>query len=69
MTTPTLAPDKVRERGFRALRRELGVVGMVRFIQQFRSGTGDYTKDRHAILDKFTLDDVISAIKKRRKKR
>jgi hypothetical protein len=29
--------------------RELGVVDTLRFLNQFRVGTGDYTKDRDAL--------------------
>jgi hypothetical protein len=30
--------------------RELGPVGLVRFLQQFEAGDGDYTRDRHSWL-------------------
>ena len=32
--------------GLQALARELGPVGMVRFLQQFEEGRGDYTAER-----------------------
>ena len=69
MSTQTLVPDKVRERGIRALRRELGAAGMAQFIQQFQTGRGDYSRERHRILDKFSVDDIFAEIKQRRKKR
>lgn len=49
-TTATL--DEIRRAGVEALRRELGVVGMVRFLQQFETGTGDYTKERQHLVGK-----------------
>jgi hypothetical protein len=49
-TTATL--DEIRRAGVEALRRELGVVGMVRFLQQFETGTGDYTEERRQIVGK-----------------
>ena len=69
MSTQTLAPDAVRIRGVRALRRELGPAGMVQFMQQFTRGRGDYTKERHRILDKFTVDQIFNEINSKRRKR
>ena len=69
MSTQTLAPDEVRVRGVRALRRELGPAGMVQFMQQFTRGRGDYTKERHRILDKFTVDQIFNEINSKRRKR
>jgi hypothetical protein len=31
--------------GFNVLRRELGVTGLIQFIQQFDKGSGNYTVD------------------------
>lgn len=69
MKTYTLAMGEVRERGMRALKRELGAAGMAQFLQQFQKGRGDYTKERHALLDKFTVDDIFAAIGGRRRTR
>jgi hypothetical protein len=52
------APSEIRRKGINALIRELGVVGMVRFLQQFEPGKGDYTKERAALLADITMDDV-----------
>lgn len=49
-TTATL--DEIRRAGVEALRRELGAVGMVRFLQQFETGTGDYTEERRQFVGK-----------------
>jgi hypothetical protein len=43
--------DQIRTAGMRALARELGWVGMVRFLQQFDTGDGDYSAERHEWLD------------------
>lgn len=64
MSVQTLEPDKVRVRGMRALVKELGPAGMV----QFRSGWGDYTKDRHRLLDKLTVDDLLAGMRSKRQK-
>jgi len=38
--------DEIRKAGVEALAQTLGPVGMVRFLQQFDTGKGDYTKKR-----------------------
>ncbi len=49
-----------------ALARELGIVGMVRFLQQFETGHGDYSKDRHNWLDNQDMDTVLKRIREKR---
>ncbi len=61
------SPAHIRSRGLEALAKALGPVGMVRFLQQFESGSGDYTRDRQQWLDKLTIEEVIRKIKKVRK--
>jgi hypothetical protein len=47
MNTQTMTPQQIRAAGLDALSRKLGVAGMIRFMQQFEMGHGDYSKDRH----------------------
>ena len=54
MSTSTMSLEELRQRGLAALAKELGPVGMVRFLQQFETGSGDYTAERHQWLP----DDV-----------
>ena len=49
--------------------REMGVVDTLRYLNQFSSGSGDYTKDRSQWLDELSLEEVTSAIKASRKQR
>lgn len=51
-------PEQVRIAGFQALHHALGLVGMIRFLQQYETGSGDYSKDRHAWLEWWALDDI-----------
>ncbi|HID19554.1 MAG TPA: hypothetical protein EYP28_01230 [Methanophagales archaeon] len=53
--------NQVRKEGTEALARALGPVGMVRFLQQFDMGSGDYTKERHKWLDGMSVDDILEA--------
>ena len=48
--TATATLEEIRRAGGEALRRELGVVGMVRFHQQFETGAGDYTEERQQVV-------------------
>ena len=56
------SPEQVRRTGLEALTRELGAVGMVRFLQQFDMGLGDYAVDRHKWQDQMTVEDVLAQI-------
>ncbi len=40
-----ITPLQLRQKGVAALVQALGAVGMVRFMQQFEAGSGDYTRD------------------------
>ncbi|HEY9885387.1 MAG TPA: hypothetical protein V6C98_17410 [Thermosynechococcaceae cyanobacterium] len=69
MQTHELSPAQLRQRGIDALVQALGAVGMVRFLQQFDHGSGDYTRDRDALLADITLKDAIAQIKQAREQK
>ena len=48
--------EEVRRLGIEALTRELGPIGMVRFLQMFENGTGDYVEERHERHDREALE-------------
>jgi hypothetical protein len=50
------------------LTRDLGIVDTLRFLGQFRSGSGDYTAERGEWLNDLTLEDIVSEIKVKRRK-
>lgn len=57
MSKPGLQTDSANLRaGLDALERELGLVGMIRFIQQISPGKGDYTAERQQP-DKVDFDE------------
>jgi hypothetical protein len=62
----TLTPEQIRLKGLEALRRELGQTGMIRFLQQFEHGSGDYARERHAWVDQMSLDDIRAAMGRKR---
>lgn len=54
---------EIRKQGYKALSDSLGVVGMLRFLQQLEVGYDDYTNDRRQ--DEFTLDDFQRYVKQK----
>ena len=63
MNAQTATLEQIRLRGLKALSKELGPVGLVRFLQQFETGEGDYTSERHAWLDGVTLDELLQDVR------
>ncbi|HBR17575.1 MAG TPA: hypothetical protein DD725_08230 [Deltaproteobacteria bacterium] len=69
MSDQTLNPLNIRKQGVEALAKKLGPLGMVRFLQQFESGSGDYTEDRKKWLPESNVKSIVKEIKKRRKQK
>ena len=61
--------EDVRQAGLEVLARELGPVGMVRFLQQFETGKGDYTAERMRWLGKPRVRTLARKIRLQRLKR
>lgn len=57
-----MTPVQIREKGLEALRQHLGVVGMVRFLQQMELGYGDYTEERQQWLGDPDLNEAARKI-------
>lgn len=66
MTTAYLTLYEIRTVGFEALLRELGPAGAIRFIQQYETGHGDYTRDRNKLLPKKSVREIGKQILKER---
>lgn len=66
MNVQMMTPQQIRVAGLAALSRELGLVGMIRFMQQFEMGYGDYSRDRHEWLDKYTVDDIAKMVREKK---
>ncbi|MEL6136492.1 MAG: hypothetical protein AAFR42_03650 [Cyanobacteria bacterium J06628_6] len=58
-----MTPTEIRSRGLKALFDALGFVGMVRFLHQFDSGSGDYTRDRDQWLGNPTVQELAAEIR------
>ena len=57
--------NQIRTVGLAALTQSLGQVGMVRFLQQYANGTGDYTKKRNQQIKNKTIDEILIEKQKR----
>jgi hypothetical protein len=68
MNTPMMTLEQIRETGLAALMEKLGPDGMIRFLQQFETGTGDYTAERHQRIDQWDLDTLIAQLRERQSK-
>ena len=62
MNTGTMTLDQIRIEGLKALERQLGPEGMIRFLQQFETGQGDYTKERHKWLKETSVETLAKKI-------
>ncbi len=56
------------QRAKHALIQELGVVDTMRFLNQFRAGSGNYTQERQQLFKELSTKDIIADIKARRTK-
>lgn len=66
MSMQTLNPAVIRKAGLEAIAKKLGPLGMVRFLQQFESGRGDYTKERGVRLKNVDVKAIVAEIKRKR---
>ena len=66
MNATAMTLDQIRSRGLIALSRDLGPVGLVRFLQQYESGHGDYTEDRRDWLGNDAVQALAEEIERRR---
>lgn len=55
--------EKIRRDGLKALKDKLGVEGMIKFIQMYSDGKGDYTEERREILKNLDKEDLIKYLR------
>ena len=67
MNAQAMSLNEIRKTGIEALTEKLGIVGMVRFLQQSETGYGDYTKEREQLLANPSLEDNYKDIKNMKK--
>jgi hypothetical protein len=62
MEQQALTLEQIRERGLAILCQHLGIVGMVRFLQQSELGWGNYTEERDQWLGDPNLEELAKKI-------
>ena len=67
MTTHLQPISELTQRATKALIKEIGVIDTIRFLNQFRAGTGNYTVERDQLFKNLSVKDLIKEIKAQRK--
>jgi len=62
-----MTDEELRETALDLIARELGPAALIRFLQLYSRGHGDYTAERHQWLDRLQIDDIAEQIQKNRK--
>lgn len=57
--TAIMKPVELRRRGLEVLIRELGYSNAMRFMLQYDTGRGDYTKERCEFLPDWTVEEFV----------
>jgi len=57
-----LTDEQFERHALDLLKRELGAGGLARFLRLYRSGTGDYTRDRYGGQDHLSVDEILASI-------
>jgi hypothetical protein len=57
-----MTQQQIRIAGIEALRQNMRITEMIRFLQQSETGYGDYTRDRHKLLGDPSLDRLAADI-------
>ncbi len=66
MSPKTKPLSQLNEEAIHLLTQEFGVADTARFLRQFTTGTGDYTKERRERLEDASLDEVLEKVRERR---
>ena len=66
MNTQELSQEEIRSIGLEVLARELGPAGLIRFLQMYEHGNGDYTQGREDILPRQTAAQITEKIRQNR---
>ena len=55
---------RIRMEGWKALTDRLGAAGAMRFMMQYDPGYGDYSKERHKLFDRLTMEELLESIER-----
>jgi hypothetical protein len=60
---------EITHKAIAVLSKELGIVETVRFLTQFGTGFGDYTRERDIIFHGLTMEEILSDIRRTHRRR
>jgi hypothetical protein len=63
MEVPARPLREIAEQGIRLLVREMGAADAARFIRQFTTGYGDYTRQRKELFKDLTPEELLEGIR------
>lgn len=69
MALPARPLSEITEEAIRLLVREMGAADAARFIGQFTTGSGDYTKERKELFKGLTIEDVVREVRGQRQEK
>jgi hypothetical protein len=69
MISATTPLSEIQRIGLEVLLERLGPVGLIRFLQQFETGHGDYTAEREQWLVETDLDGLVAKIQQQKQDR
>jgi hypothetical protein len=55
--------SEISQKATNALVQELGVVDTIRFLNQFRAGSGNYTRERAELFSGMSVQSILTEIK------
>lgn len=61
-------PEQLRRDGWKALSDELGSADALRFLAEYSTGKGNYTKDRKQWASRVTRDELFDALARQDKR-
>jgi hypothetical protein len=65
MSTIVKPLEEITQEAISLLSRELGVADTMRFLDQFITGSGNYTEERHALLGDPSVQELFAEARRR----
>jgi len=62
ISTQGMSPERIKLLGLEVISRELGPDVMIEFLQQFSTGSGDYTKERKKLFTGETGESILNKV-------
>ena len=62
MNTHVMTQQQIRLAGIEILGQHMGITGMIRFLQQMETGSGNYTRERDKLLGDPSMEELVEKI-------